>query len=358
MSLTEDDLVSLIEVIHGDLPGSDEITLVCVVRNNYFLMEAFLNHHRALGVSKFLILDDWSDESFLNLLKSHTDVTILRVPMRFPERLSWTGHNGEKTIESAGGTYKDIISRNLVKHPWSIVLDTDEFLILAPELRDLNHFFSEVDPDHFGVFGAQMVDMVPTGWPPKPLKASPESFADLVALYPMFKPSPAWRRTSAGIEWLADCNAISDIFRHIGVYSGPPPIRLLKRLFRPFLPGMRAFPRSDITKVPLVGPLHRHLRRSHHAVDAPIDGPMVLALAHFTFTHDLPRKVSEYLNTRSGKNRFASWTRYEAYSRLLKKLQSKGNVDFSQLGLVPYIDSHSFSDPGICEASLGDAPLD
>lgn len=348
-SKSESDLLSLIEVLHGDLPSPEEITLVSVVRNNPFLIEAFLNHHRALGVNRFLILDDWSDEPFLSFLTSQPDVTVLRVPMRFPERLSWTDLEGNVNEESAGGTYKDLISRHMIKHPWSMVVDSDEFLMLAPGLRDLSHFFAQVNSDRFGVFGAQMVDMVPEVWPLGALEGTPQSFADLVALYPLFKPAPAWERVCGQVIWNPDSNAISDIFRFMDVYSGPPPVRAIKKIVRPMFPSVRAFTRSDVSKVPLVGPRYRHLRRTHHDVSAPIDSPMVLAVAHFTFTHDFPGKVKAYLEMNSGKNRFASWTRYEAYSRLLKKMERKGGVDFRRFELTRFIDEQSFVQAGIFE---------
>ena len=349
---TEADLLNAIEVVSGDLPSPEEITLVSVVRNARFLIEAFLNHHRALGVNRFLILDDWSDKSFLEFLKSQPDVTVLRIPMRFPERLTWTDAEGNVIEESAGGTYKDIISRHLVKHRWSMVLDSDEFLILAPDLGDLSNFFARVDSDRFGAFGAQMVDMVPEGWPPGKLEKNPQSLADLVTLYPLFKPSPAWERVRGEFVWNPDINAISDFFRHMRVYSGPPPVRALKRIVRPLFPGIRAFTRSDVSKVPLVGPRYRHHRRTHHDVTAPLDSPMVLAVAHFTFTHAFPEKVARYLEMNGRKNRFASWSRYEAYSRLLRKMESRGAIDFRQLGLARFQDEQSFVLAGILEGNL------
>lgn len=341
-------LAEMVQVVHGELPGADEITLMTVVRDSSFFLDAFLHHHRSIGVQRFVVLDDWSGEDFFQRLRSEQDVTVLRVPFRYPERLTWSDDSGSPRKESVGTIYKDIVTRHFVKYPWTLVLDIDEFLITPPNL-DLRRLLSSSKSLGWGVLATQMVDMLPESWPPIETLSNPRTFRDLSRAYPFFKPEPAWRKEQDVIYWEADCNAISDVFRQMRVYSGPPFLRPLKRIARPFMPHLRTFPRSDVAKVPLVGPSHRHLRRSPHGLQTAVGSPIMLAIAHFTFTTDFERKIETYLTMRSRKSRFASRSRYQAYYRLLKKIESKGGLDFSGFGFEIFDGYESFQKAGVVE---------
>lgn len=344
--MNDADLVELVQVAHGELPSENEITAMTVVRDNHFFLGPFLHHHRSIGVQRFIVLDDWSGEDFFQRLRAEPDVTVLRVPFRYPERLVWFDDAGHPREESVGTVFKDIISRHFVKHPWTLVLDIDEFLI-TPANVDLRRLLSSSKALEWGVLAAQMVDMLPEVWPPCENLSNPETFDDLSRAYPLFKPKPAWRTNQGVIDWEADCNAISDVFRRMRVYSGPPLVRALKKIARPFMPNLRAFPRSDVAKVPLVGPSHRHLRRSPHGLRTAIHSPMILAIAHFTFTTDFEKKIESYLEMRSRNARFASRSRYQAYSRLLKKIESRRGLNFSEFGFESFDGYESFRKAGI-----------
>lgn len=341
-------LAELVQVVHGELPSENEITAMTVVRDNPFFLGPFLHHHRSIGVQRFIMLDDWSGDDFFQRLRAEPDVTVLRVPFRYPERLIWFDDAGHPREESVGTIFKDIISRHFVKHPWTLVLDIDEFLI-TPANADLRRLLSSARALEWGVFAAQMVDMLPEVWPPCENPSNPETFYDLCTEYPLFKPKPAWRKNQSGIDWDADCNAISDVFRQMEVYSGALLVRVLKKVLLPFMPNLRAFPRSDVAKVPLVGPSHRHLRRSPHGLRTAIHSPMILAIAHFTFTTGFEKKVESYLNMRARNARFASRSRYGAYSRLLRKIESRGGVNFWEFEFKSFDGYESFREAGIVQ---------
>ena len=71
----------------SDLPaiGGDEVLVVGCLRNEMLRLPAFLEHYRRLGVSRFLLVDNGSDDGSRELLLAQPDVTVFHTDQSYAE---------------------------------------------------------------------------------------------------------------------------------------------------------------------------------------------------------------------------------------------------------------------------------
>lgn len=124
--------------------AADDLVAACVVRNGAPHIKSFLEHHRSLGISHFVFLDNGSTDNTLNLLRG-PDITILRTGA--PYR-----------------TYENVMKRYIVDRfcqgRWCLFVDIDELfdypfskeLSLKQLLRYLGRY-------NFNCVITQMLDM-------------------------------------------------------------------------------------------------------------------------------------------------------------------------------------------------------
>lgn len=342
------DLLDSATLLHGSLPGTDEVTVVTVVRDGTFFLQSFLDHHRSIGIERFLFVDDWSEPGFLDLLTRHTDVSVIRFPFRYGENLKLVTGGVTKKAQLAGEVFKDVVSNHLVQHPWTIVLDIDEFLVLHPRFSTVRDLFERFKLYKPAIFPAQMVDMLPAEWPLPPLASSPSGFQQLIDAYPLFLAETAWQQNGQILSWDPRKNGLSQLFQEMKVYSGPRVLNHLKPILKLLRRTINLHPRSDVSKIPILGPEYRHLRSSPHGVEAEGAGPVVVAICHFTMTHEFSLKVKA-ARKNQGKN--SAWrrsqSRYGAYERLLRQLAFKKKTSLSLQGFKRFKGAEDFISSGI-----------
>jgi glycosyltransferase involved in cell wall biosynthesis len=127
------------------------ILCVMVVRNEADRLEYFLHHHRQLGVTHFLIVDNGSTDSTVRFLSDQMDVSL------------W----------ATGASYKksrfglDWTNWLLLRHGhrrWCLTLDADELLVYPNwETRPLPALTRWLESCGRDSFGALMLDMYPEG---------------------------------------------------------------------------------------------------------------------------------------------------------------------------------------------------
>lgn len=133
------------------LIGPGAILCAMVVRNEASRLPFFLDHHRRLGVTHFLIIDNDSSDGTAALLADQPDVSL------------W----------STAGSYKhsrfglDWLNWVLLRHGhghWCLVLDADELLVYPYwETRPLPALTAWLDQTGQRSFGAMMLDLYPEG---------------------------------------------------------------------------------------------------------------------------------------------------------------------------------------------------
>lgn len=121
------------------------------VRNEMERLPFFLRHHRALGVDRFLIVDNGSDDGTTQWLADQPDVSI------------WTTPHGYKASRFGVDWLTILLARYGHGH-WCLALDADELFVYAHhDRRSLRALTDWLDVTGRPSMGAMMLDMYPRG---------------------------------------------------------------------------------------------------------------------------------------------------------------------------------------------------
>lgn len=130
---------------------ADDIPLVIVARNERRLIGPFLDHYRALGVTRFLWLDDASDDGSPELLSAQLDVDVLTSNVRYSE-----AHRGR--------LWREMIVDRYGRDRWYVMVDADEFLIYKnSEIFKLTELTRALQSKGVKHLFAPMIDLYPRG---------------------------------------------------------------------------------------------------------------------------------------------------------------------------------------------------
>lgn len=142
----------LTEVINrtGQIGPSDILCFV-TLRNEALRLPFFLDHHRKLGVSHFLIVDNGSDDGSVEMMRDAPDVSVWRTDDSY--KLSRFGMDWLTWLQRRYGH----------KH-WCLTLDADEALIYPDwDQRPLPKLTAWLADRQVRSFGAILLDMYPKG---------------------------------------------------------------------------------------------------------------------------------------------------------------------------------------------------
>lgn len=108
------------KVLSGTHPvqlADDECCAVTLVKNGAYYLPALLEHHRAIGVSHFLIIDNGSTDGSIERLAAEPDVTVIenRLPVSYYEVL-----------------FRSLLPRRFVQGGWFLTVDSDEMFDPPP----------------------------------------------------------------------------------------------------------------------------------------------------------------------------------------------------------------------------------
>ena len=344
----EEGLVGKARLISGATPSAGEISLVTVVRDADFLMPSWLEHHRAIGVDRFLVLDDGSSGEFLLSLAKEPDVSVFELPFRFGENVRWKDPSGLVRAGRAGNVYKELFGNRVCPGNLNFVLDVDEFLVIHPDFRSIRTLLEHFEDTAATVFPAQMVDMLPLSWPPPRFDRHVPGFNDLVTAHPMFLPQPAWSRAGTSLEWKWRINGITKLFERYRVFSGRGWKYFVRWILWWALPKSWVFPRTDVNKVPILIGRNASDRRGPHGSVEPPNAPFALAVLHFTMTYHLEEKIAFALSEQGGYG--ISQSRYRSLGRLVKKIRKSPSLKtFFRGDFAHYSGPESLVKAGIIE---------
>ncbi|WP_192847027.1 glycosyltransferase family 2 protein [Aureimonas sp. AU4] len=131
--------------------GAGEIALVCVVRNGLRYLPDFACHYRRLGVDRFLVLDDRSDDGTAEWLLGQPDVDLFRSGLRYAQS-EWGRLWRDRLVELHGGDR------------WYVGVDVDETLVFpGSETRSLRDFIRDLERCGQRRSMAPMIDIYPEG---------------------------------------------------------------------------------------------------------------------------------------------------------------------------------------------------
>ncbi len=136
---------------HRDVSPSD-IVSICVQKNDLVRMKNFIHYHRALGIDKFVVLDNDSHDGSVEWLMNQTDVVLLQT------KQPYTTNRREGWINRIMAHYGD--SR------WYLVLDSDELLTYTDcEHHSIKELIAYLETHRMVRARAMMLDMyAPTGY--------------------------------------------------------------------------------------------------------------------------------------------------------------------------------------------------
>jgi hypothetical protein len=131
--------------------GKTALLAFATVRNEITRLPYWLDHHRALGVDHFLIVENASDDGTREMLADQPDVSL------------WTTPHSYK-LSRFGMDWLTWLAIRYGHGHWCLTLDADE-LWLHPyhETRDLHALTQELDRRDQPAMGALMLELYPDG---------------------------------------------------------------------------------------------------------------------------------------------------------------------------------------------------
>lgn len=317
-----DELQSHLAIVHGHFREAD-VNLYAVVRDEMFFIPAFLRHYRELGVEQFVILDDGSIDGTKEFLSRQDDCVVLRSPLAFGDPVAVRYPDGSRVKKRWGQIVKSVIPRKFFDGKYAIYVDADEFLLM-PRSVSLDDVFRMLDTSTSSNVAACMLDFFPADVGGLTGEVVPESFDDLVSLYPYFD-AQALLSIEPG-EWPKGVSE-TPTGRLLRTYGVDGEVR--KRGWKRFL--KRTKPAAPATmpaarKTPIAKWGKDAWLPNSHDMNTPPKPDVLLTLAHFKYTHSLRDKVRNALKWRSYSRGSGQ---YAIYGELLNALERS---DGSMLG--------------------------
>jgi hypothetical protein len=310
------EIAASLSVVAGRV-RDDALTVYSIMRNERYLLPAFLAHYRALGAEQFLILSDRSDDGTTELLMEQDDCVVLGSPFAYG---TWVDMPSGEAVRRrrAGVLMKALIPRRFLHGSVGVYADADEFLVLPLPMSGLREVVDVLTERGADAVHASMIEMYPARF--RDLERagpSPATFEELLDVAPFFDGHPLVRVDPAdGTLTVVGASASTRLFRHYAIgrrrsILDPVPLTLRRR-----------FTTSEYTsavhKTPVV-----HFRDgvdladSHRAVGA-VYSPLLLGLLHFKFTPDslpkVPRIIAEKSHSRQSR-------KYVGYERLFEEMR-------------------------------------
>jgi glycosyltransferase involved in cell wall biosynthesis len=279
---------------------SEEILCLLKVRNEIVRIQSVLEHHRAIGVDRFFVIDNSSDDGTVEFLKLQPDVALFIADEEF-------------SASSAGMKWLHLILDTFSEDRWSLIVDADELFVYPYfESNNLRTLCSFLDKNSHRTMFAMMLDM----YSKEPIsKTVHKRQSSLLDTCEYFDSGPYNVYTSPD-------------FPFIKIRGGPR-----RRCLWDPNTNLRA---PALSKVPLVKwkKGYRYTSSTHNMFPAPQTIPEVCgALLHFKFLEDFHRRAK---NESSREQYYAGAIQYKQY---LKKMDENPNMNLYYEGSVRYRNS-------------------
>jgi Glycosyl transferase family 2 len=326
--------------------NTDEVRLFLIVRNEIAKLPYFFSYYRNLGVGRFFVIDDGSDDGSREFLLNQEDCHVFNATNAY--------HESECTTH-----WQNLLSDTYGVGYWCLAVDADELLVYPDcEKIALPSFCKFLDSEGSAAFFAFLLDMYPSTDLSKTICVPGTPFQDIC---PFFDQDYAFIQTGVISE--------VDELPPIRVLGGPRmrkfypwqrrtnffskallalSIRLADKI--PFWGGDKPHHSPALVKVPLVKWQVGTKRLTSHVVAKPKQGTLSTmrgALLHFKFFADFHNKAKSAVA--SGQYHGGS----QEYLRYLTHLSKEPNLSFMYSGSQRYSDSNSVLRTGIISSNQG-----
>lgn len=114
IEVAEEFMMSKIEVLKNRKVLPTDLILICVEKNDLIKLKRFIEHYRKLGIDKFIILDNNSNDGTVDYLLKQKDVVLMQIKTSYSSsrRVAWINR----------------IIAHYGYNRWYCVVDSDEFL--------------------------------------------------------------------------------------------------------------------------------------------------------------------------------------------------------------------------------------
>ena len=146
------------EIVNNDLTNHSGLTLTAVVKDEIFFLPAFFNHYRALGVERFILLDDHSTDGTREFLCRQSDCMVLESKRIYNEMVPFD--SARKRNLMMFGMWQNLLARKYTLDRWGLHVDADEFLRL-PDNVTLKEFISRLEKSQANAVWGVMHDIYP-----------------------------------------------------------------------------------------------------------------------------------------------------------------------------------------------------
>jgi len=124
------------------------IVVLCVIRDEEYLIDTFMQHYISLGVTHFFFVDNGSIDSSIVKIREYknNNVIIIKTTQEYSKNLY-----GVNWI-------RNILNKYL-QNKQCITVDIDELIILPPEIHDLNQLFSLMKDNDCNLCPTMLLDV-------------------------------------------------------------------------------------------------------------------------------------------------------------------------------------------------------
>jgi hypothetical protein len=278
------------------------LSMFVIVGNEMFFLPAFLDHHRQIGVQRFLILVDRSDDGTLDFLNRQSDVVVLTWRLQYGTQFNIhpLAKLGREKFARAGVLVKRVVTDEVFSGKWGIVLDADEFLFLPQQFSRIQEAIEDLPPRTKAVA------------------------ASVVEFFPENLTVMSQDAKLATLDLLTDRYGFFEKVRMVQMSASKWPVGIGTTKARQLalaLGGTEKTPASARIKTPLIRFSDRtYLVNSHHASRRP-SSTNLLTIGHFTFTSQIWQKTEDAIRL----NQYANQSiKYRLLAKTFDAIESSG----------------------------------
>lgn len=303
-------LDDLTAVGNPHLETSEAFTVCALVRNEMYFLPAFLDHYRALGVGRFVLLNDRSTDGSREFLLQQPDVMLIESQYRYGDKFYFGEFETPKNRRMIH-VWKTLLLRKYCCGSWAASVDLDEFILLPTgwSLEEVTNLVA--GPTGSIAIAGVMLDLYPAtiGDLLEPIEFKTDSGWYFDARQHLSYDNNACRfrvhyhgarsrlMQTFGIT-LKQTGWRNQIRRFLGHRSTPKPATLFKSIL-------------------LNGTEDDHFIGSHVTTHRVVS-ELLLPILHYKFTHDLFRRIAAAME--SGEY-FKGSQEYRLMHSLLTKMQ-------------------------------------
>jgi len=309
------------------------MTLFTHLRDEMYFLPAFLDHYRRLGIERFVLVDDRSEDGSREYLLDQPDVMVLGSDFRFGDQRRMNRGLLRNGRTRATNAWHNLLPARYGLGQWAVKVDLDEFIEL-PSGMTFRDLAGRADAAGGAALYGAMIDLYP------------ERLATPAAEMP-FRPDDGWhfdalphlRPRGHRVPRQVYHGTRARLLVDHGIWPGPV-VRAVRRQLGFTRPPMFWW----LFKAVFMRWEHDTLQKNSHVVKAPAVPGAVLPIKHYKFAADIRRRTDVAIREGQYANRSEH---YRVVDKLLDTLERTGSkLTFEHSRPAAGYDAFAASDNG------------